>query len=414
MKNYKIIRTCKFCYSTKLKIIFDLKKSPLCDEYLKKKTYQPFFPLKLMMCMRCKLSQINCVIDKNYIYKNYIYETKSSITLEEHFKNYCKKVVEFTKVKKNKDLIIDIGSNDGILLSQFKKKGFKVLGIEPARKIADQANKAGIKTLPNFLDKKTTNKILNKFEKAKIITINNLFANVDKINEFMQDVIKVLRKDGFLIIESSYLGEIIDKKIFDWIYHEHLSYFSILPIKNFMKKFKLKLVNIEKSKSKGGSYRYYFSFNSYHHNNRYLKKLILTENMMKLNTVSCFKKFKKDIDEIKINLQKKIKNNNYKNIAGFGASATSTTLISYFEINSFLKFLIDDNVKKLNTFSPGFHIPVKNYNYLKKKNIDTIIILAWRYSSILIPKIIKIKEKLNLNHLKKIIIPLPKVKIINL
>ena len=282
-----------------MSVSFDLGKSHLCDHYVKQKQKQPKFPLRLNLCKLCGFSQIDAVVDKDYIYKDYIYETKSSLTLKKHFEDYANKAHQ--KIKPNKsDLVLDIGSNDGTLLNFFKKKKCKVLGIEPASKIARRATSKGIKTLPLFFDDSAVKKIITQFQKPKIITLNNLFANVDNLKLLVKNMKKVLRKDGSIIIESSYLGLILKNNIFDWIYHEHLSYFSIIPMLKFFKKNGFKLYDIEKSNSKGGSYRYYFTLvtNKISTSNT-VAKAIKYEKENKINSLLGFIKFKKRIDDEK-------------------------------------------------------------------------------------------------------------------
>ena len=398
------------CKSKNLKVSFDLGKTYLCDHYVKKKQKQPKFPLRLNLCKSCGFSQIDAVVDKNYIYKDYIYETKSSLTLKKHFKNYANKVCAKIRLSKS-DLVLDIGSNDGTLLKFFKKRKCKVLGIEPASKIAKRATLKGIKTLPLFFDNSAIKKVIDLHQKPKIITLNNLFANVDDLKSLLKNMKKILSSDGTIVIESSYLGLILKNNIFDWIYHEHLSYFSIMPMLKFFKKYGFILYDLEKSNSKGGSYRYYFTLAS---NKNKISKIVTNaikyEKVNSINSLKGFIKFKKRIDNEKIKIIDYLKNKNYKNIVGFGASATSTTLISYFGLNKYLNFLVDDNPDKIRTFSPGFHIPVHKTNFLKQKNNNIIILLAWRYKDIILKKLKIIKKKKR----KKFIVlcPLPKFKII--
>ena len=413
MKKYKIIKKCRLCLWINLKTSFDLGKSPLCDQYVKKKYKQIFFPLKLLLCSDCGFSQINCVVDKNYIYKNYIYETKSSITLDRHFSKYADVVSKKTNLQKN-DLVLDIGSNDGMLLKKFKKKSYKVLGVEPAHAIAKIANKNRLKTINAFFDKKIVNKIISSYKKPKIITMNNLFANVDNLNDFSNNLCDLVHENGTIVIETSYMGYIFKNKIFDWIYHEHLSYFSINPLKSFFEKKSFKLYDLDISNSKGGSIRYYFTNKT---NNfpitKLAKDLINYEKKNKMNSLNAFKKFKNkiDIQKKRVNsLLNKLKGNS---IAGYGASATTTTLLSYFGIFKFFKYLIDDNPGKIGLYSPGYHIPVFSSKILKNNSPKVIVILAWRYKDIILKNLKMLKKKYKIKKLL-VIVPLPIIKLYNL
>ena len=412
MKKYTIIKKCRLCYSANLKSSFNLGKSPLCDQYVKKKYKQIFFPLKLLLCSDCGFSQISCVVDKNYIYKNYIYETKSSITLDRHFTKYADIVSKKTNLQK-KDLVLDIGSNDGVLLSKFKKK-CKILGVEPANIIAKFANKNGIPTINSFFEKKIVKKIISTHQKPKIITINNLFANVDNLNDFSNNLCDLIHENGTIIIETSYLGYIFKNNIFDWIYHEHLSYFSINPLKFFFKKKGFKLYDLDISDSKGGSIRYYFTNIK---NNFPITKLVKDlsnyEEKNRMNSMSSFNKFKNKIYMQKKKVQSLLDKFKRNTIVGYGASATTTTLLSYFCIYKYFKYLIDDNPQKIGLYSPGYHIPVFSSQIFKDDPPEVIVILAWRYKDIILKNLKILKKKYKIKKLS-VIVPLPTIKLYNL
>jgi C-methyltransferase. len=197
--------------------------------------------------------------------------------------------------------------------------------------------------------------------------------------------------------------------VFDFIYHEHLSYFSIIPLSKYFNQFGFKLIRIKKVSSKGGSLRYFFarieSSFKIDKSVKNLSKLELKKNISLLT----FKKFNKKIESIKFKLNNFLNKNFHSNIIGYGASATTTTMISHFELNKFLKYLVDDNKDKINTYSPGYKIPVLAFNSIKEKKPDIIIIFAWRYYDAIINKLKKNKIK-NI----QIIVPLPKFRIIKL
>lgn len=408
MKNYKIIKKCRLCLGVNLKTSFDLGKSPLCYHYVKKKYKQIFFPLKLLLCSDCGLSQINCVVDKNYIY-----EAKSPITLGKHFCKYADSVLKKTNLKK-KDLILDIGSNNGMLLKEFKKKNYKILGVESNRVVAKIANQNGLTTINAFFDKKLVKKITLTYQKPKIITINHLFANIDNLHEFSNNLCALIHEYGTIVIETSYIGDIFKNNIFDWIYHEHLSYFSINPLKSFFEKKSFKLYDIDVSDSKGGSIRYYFTNKK---NDFPITKLVKDfsnyEKKNKMNSLSTFRKFKNRIDIKKKKVYSLLDKLNEMTIVGYGASATTTTLLSYFGIYKFFKYLIDDNPEKNGLYSPGYHIPVFSSKIFKDDPPEVIVILAWRYKDIILKNLKILKKKYKIKKLS-VIVPLPSIKLYNL
>jgi len=406
-KNYKNIKECRLCGSKKLSIVLPLNKSPLCDAYLKNKRKQQFYDLKLCLCNLCKFVQIDTVVDPKIIYRDYIYVTTSSLGLINHFKNYANDICKALKFK-NKKFIIDIGSNDGTLLSYFKKKKHKVLGVEPSYRSVIEAKKNGIDSINEFFDDKIAKKIINNHRFADFISINNLFANVEDLNTFTKNLELILAPDGVIAIESSYLLNMINNMVFDFIYHEHLSYLSIFPLEIFFKKFGLRLIRIQKVGTKGGSLRYFIA----RKNSKWKvdKSVVTLKKIEKKFNVSkkTFVNFNKKISIINKELINYLSKNKNLNIVGYGASATTTTLISHFKLNKRFKYLVDENPGKINTFSPGFHIPVYSNKKLKINKPNIIVILAWRYKKQIIQKL----KRMNLETL--VVTPIPKLEVIKL
>lgn len=403
-RNYYIKETCRLCKSKQLNKVVRLEPTPLCDQYLSKKEDQALYPLNLYQCDACKFCQIDCIIDPELIYKDYIYVSKSSSDLKNHFESYVKNVIEYTHIKRN-DFVIDIGSNDGLLLTVFKENGQRILGVEPSSEIAQEANDNGIHTLSEYFTLNLAKKIKTKYGSADLVTVNNVFANIDDLENFTLGVVELLSNEGILVIEASYLLDMVNNMVFDYIYHEHLSYFSLMPLKIFFERLDLKLIHVERIPTKGGSIRIYCAKKSSNRTENNSVNLFLSnENSAHINQ-DFFRAFTKRINALKIALKETLAKNPTKKIIGYGASATSTTLIYYFDIHNDIKLLLDDNPRKIGTYSPGSHIPVQA---LKDTAIDEnviIIILGWRFSEEILKR---------LKHYQcTIIIPLPEFKIIN-
>ena len=403
-KNYKKIKECRLCKSKELSIVLALNKSPLCDAYIKTKRKQQFYDLELCLCEACKFTQINTVVDLKTIYQSYIYPTTKSLGLSDHFNNYTNDICKLLKFK-SKKFIIDIGKDDGTFLSYFKKKKHKVLGIGTSYRSAAIAKKNKIDSINKLFNVKIANKIIDKHGYADFISINNFFSNIDDLKSFTKNIESILANDGVITIESSYLINMINNMVFDFIYHEHLSYLSIFPLESFLKKFGLRLIRIQKVQTKGGSLRYFIARNVSKwkvDNGVYIfKKIEKKFNISKKTFIN----FNKKINIINKDLNKYLSRNKKLNIIGYGASATTTTLISQFRLNKKIKYFVDENPGKINTFSPGFHIPVYDTNRLKIDKPDIIIILAWRFKKQILLKL----KKMNLKCV--VITPLPKIKI---
>jgi SAM-dependent methyltransferase len=190
------------------------------------------------------------------MYKKYLYYSKTSNDLLKHFSNLSKYLFSRFKIHKN-DLIVDVGSNDGMLLNCFKNYKCAVIGIEPSSSQSKIANKKGIKTLNSFFDKKTAKFILSHNKKPKIITACNVIANIDDLNAVFKNIEELLADDGIFVFESFYLLDLIKNNVFDFIYHEHLSLFGIKPIQYLCKLYNLELFDAQRIKTKGGSLRFF-------------------------------------------------------------------------------------------------------------------------------------------------------------
>ncbi len=404
--------TCRLCDSRNLKIILHLTPTALCDAYVpahRVNLVQEVYPLDLYLCTECGYIHLPYVVDPEIIYRDYIYVTTSSLGLAEHFKKYASDVMKKLKPFEN-ELIIDIGSNDGTLLRYFKNHGMRVLGIEPATEIARRVTESGIETIPEFFNSALSDKILISHERASIITINNLFANIDDLKEIVNGVRKLLTPNGVFIIESSYVSDMIKNMVFDFIYHEHLSYFSVKPLHTFFRRFNMEMFDIEHTPTKGGSLRYYVQLST---GNRsvmpIVSDLISYEENIGLYQTETYKAFSDKINNRKEQLRNKLQQlkKEKKTIAGYGGSATTTTFLYHFGIREMIDYIVDDNPAKQYTFSPGYHIPVLPSDVLYERKPDYVVVFAWRFFEPIVKK-----HQAYLDHGGRFIRPLPDFEIL--
>ena len=238
MKLSRTIQKCQFSNKKDLKLIISLGYLPPVNKFLKINSINSqsvFFPTELVYSPSSKLVQLSTIVNKSIVFpRSYPYTSSTTKILRDNFaelSNECEKLIDFN----SKDLIVDIGSNDGNLLSNFKK--IRRLGVTPEN-IGKLAIKKGIPTLLKYFDKKTAKLIKKKHGKAKIITATNVFAHIDNITELMHNVLTVLKDDGVFVTESHYLMPLIKDLQYDTIYHEHLRYYSLTSLKNIFDKSK--------------------------------------------------------------------------------------------------------------------------------------------------------------------------------
>ena len=403
---------CRLCASTDLELVFPLPSIPLADNYYpesRKHEGQKCYPMEVNLCKGCGLVFLRHVVDPEIIYRDYVYKTISSPGLVEHFAKYANDILERIKPAKG-SLVVELGSNDGILLRNFKNAGLKVLGIDPARETARQATEAGIETWPEFFNPEISEKIKNDKGKASIVIANNVFANIDHVDPIAEGVRNILAPDGVFIFETACLVDTINNLVFDFIYHEHVSYFSVKPLETFFKKHGMEIIRVDRAYTKGGSIRCTVQLKGgprkVEASVRDLINMEVAEGFYKRERYDRLSKTLKAEKEKLLKLLKEYKAQG-KTIAGYGASHTVTTFIYYFDVAEFLDFIVDDNPLKHNTFSPGFHIPVLDSQALYEKKPDVVVILAWRFTDLIVKK----HEKF-LTQGGHFIAPIPEVKVI--
>ena len=403
---------CRLCGGHNLELVFQLAPTPIADDYVSEDSadeIQETYPLDLFFCHECGHLQLLDVVDSKILFSNYIYVSRSSLGLVEHFRKYADEMMLRLNPSKGA-LVVDIGSNDGTLLRFFQEQGMRVLGVDPARDIARQATESGIETLPTFFTVELARKIKNERGTAAIITANNVFAHVDDLADIAEGIRDLLAPDGVFVFEVSYLVDLIQNMVFDFIYHEHLCYHSVKPLEAFFPRHGMELIDAERIPTKGGSLRGFAQLaDGPRAASQSIAELIALETKLGLDHAEVFKTFAAKIDTVKnqlFSLLRDLKAQG-KTIAGYGASATVTTLIYHFELREFLSFIVDDNPERQGLFSPGHHIPVFSPQVIYERKPDYVIILAWRFSEPIMKKHGEFLEQGG-----HFIVPLPEVNII--
>jgi len=406
--------SCRLCKSKSLFKFLDLGSHPPSDEFRTKeelKKYFIVFPLEVFSCRDCGFKQLGFVVSPEKLYQlNYPYESSITKIGNVHYQNFASSIFKNYKMKKE-DFVVDIGSNVGVLLNGFKKKGCKVLGVEPASNICKIANNNRIITINYFFNSKAVQKIKKKFKKPKIITATNVFAHIDNLDEFMKNINKLLEpKKGILVIESPHFSSLLKRLEYDTIYHEHLSYLTILPLINFFKKKGYEIIDILRKDIHGGSIRIIVSKIGNYKINNSVKKIVKLEKKYKLNDISTLQSFAKKVKKNRFDLTTmltKLKKKGKKIIA-LSAPAKGMTLLNYCKFDKdYIDFATEKSRIKQGLFTPGGNIPVFSDKKILNKRPDYALLLAWNFAKEIIGN--------NINFLKKggkFIIPIPKVKII--
>lgn len=404
---------CRMCKSKKLKKVIKLSPTPPANAFLNKnelKEKEPFFPLQVNFCQSCGQLQLTHVVSPELLFRDYVYVSSTSPVFIAHFEEYAKDIIKRFKLNK-RSFVVDIGSNDGILLKPVKKSAVKVLGVDPAVDIAKKATKDGIETLPYFLSTKLAEKIVKKYGHTDVICANNAFAHIHDLDEIVNSVKILTHKDGVFVIEFPYLVDFLEKNLFDTIYHEHLSYLSIRALIALFKRHNMEIFDVKKVNSHGGSLRVYVKKSKGKYPvEKTVSEYVSYEKKLGLNKEGTYLKFAKKIEKNKKELTQVLKKLKSKNqtIVGYGAPAKGNTLLNYFKIGSkILDYIVDDSEYKQGLYTPGTHIPVVPFGKIAQTKPDYVLILAWNFAQPLMNKLADFKKRGG-----HFIIPVPEVTIV--
>ncbi|MDC0458040.1 class I SAM-dependent methyltransferase [Alphaproteobacteria bacterium] len=366
-------------------VILTLPETPLANNFSINKQTVETYPLNIVACTECCHVQLREKVDPNIIFKNYLYKSGISKTFVKHFMDYVNTVTSDLNIKKTSK-VLEIGANDGTLITLFYDQGFKNLyAIEPASNLAPKSKKKNIEWICEFFNLKYSKTFLGKFGKMDLICANNVLAHSPNLFEIFKGISEILEDDGILTFEVSYLMDLVKNCFFDMIYHEHYSYHHLLPLYQILPKYGLNLYDVEKISTHGGSIRCFVSKTKKEPSKR-LISMITQEH-------SYFNDLKHSFSELdnKITLNansltdKILINNNFSNnIIGFGAPAKFTTLFYRFNLlNLKIKCIIDDNDLKIDKFTPGTNIPIVSYDEIKKHLPAIVIVFAWNFFEII-------------------------------
>ena len=402
--------SCRLCDSRHLTLAVPLAPSAIADAYLPPELAESSrtrYPLDLYLCRECGHVQLLDVVSADLLFREYTFRTSSSTGLVDHFRNYAEEVRQLATPGPD-PLVVEIGSNDGSLLRFFQSHGYRTIGIDPAQRIAAEATAGGVQTMPEFFTSELAARLVARHGAATIVAANNVFAHIDQLGDVADGVRKLLSPDGLFVFEVSYLVDIVERLLFDTVYHEHLCYHSVKPLVRFLASHGLSLTDVRRIPAKGGSIRCYV-----HRADAELPpkstvaQLLDLEKAQGMDQLATFQRFTAEIAELNEQVLAAIRSlrSPQSRVAGFGASATVTTLLHQFGLAEHLEFLVDDNTAKWGLLSPGHHLQVRSPPALNE-GIGGVVVLAWPYASQIMERHRWFREQGG-----RFVVPLPKVQV---
>lgn len=374
------IKKCRICNNKKLKKILNLGKQPWGNNFVKYEQLSKVkkYPLELVFCDFCKTPQINYTIPKEEMFSKHTYLSGVTKSLSEHFFKLARYNTQKFFKKRKKKIILDLGSNDGAQLKQYKKLKWEVLGVESSKKIAEIANKQKLKTLPMFFNLKNAKKIDKKFD---FINASGVFFHLEELHSFTEAVNFLLKDNGIFCVQFLYMKSICENIAFDQIYHEHLLFYNLKNLNYLLNLHQLEIFHAKLTEIHGGQMVAYICKKGQKNKTSELKKYLKNEQESKCNTINFYKKFASKVKKLKqknvknLKLLRKIK----KTIYGLGAPVKGNTLLNYFKINNkIISYLVEKNELRKNLYSPGSNIKIlieKELSVLP----DVYYVLAWNF-----------------------------------
>ena len=404
---------CRICHSSKLTKFLDLGFTPPADDFLlpeRLKEPELYYPLEVFICNECSLVQLGYVVPHELLFQmEYPYESSTTETGRKHYYSLAKEVSSKYNLCPE-DLVIDIGSNVGILLAGFKESGVKVLGVEPAKDVCEIANKNGIESIKEFFSEELAHNIKKTKGKAKVITGTNVVAHINDLHDLVRGLDILLAEKGIFVMEAPHLLPLLENLEYDTIYHEHLSYLSVLPLKRLFNQFGMDIIDLKEESIHGGTLRYVVSRKNDYPISNIVEEYISVEKEKKIYDIDYLRKFAQSVERHRNELVwmlKSIKREG-KRIAGLSAPAKGMTLLNYCRIGTeTLDFLTEKSTLKIGKYAPGTHIPVLPDSELLNQMPDYALLLAWNFANEIMKNLEEYKKKGG-----KFIIPIPKPRIV--
>jgi len=366
---------CSLCHQDNALEFLDLGMQPLANKYPTADMFEKedFFPEKVFFCSSCKNVQLGTMISRERMFEDYYYLSSVNPGLVRHFDAFAQQL-------KDAHLVVDVGSNDGILLKPLKELGIKAIGVEPSVNVSKIANDAGLETITAFFNEESATEVESRYGKADVIVASSVFTHLEDPHTFIEDVKKLLTTDGRFIIEVEYIGNIIRDVQFERFYLDRIFYYSLTSLQHLFDLHGMYVADVEMIEPHGGSLRVTAKQKGVGMPSQAVTTLLSDEETAL--TADRLKAFKKSVDENIAAFAAALKQ--FKEagvrVAGYGAPARVTTICNYGKIGpDLIEFIVDDSPLKQNKFSPGTHIPIVPNTYLQQVKPDLLVVFAYEY-----------------------------------
>ena len=403
---------CRVCGTAAPGTVLSLGSSPLANGLLTERqteTGVPTYPLELTYCPACHACQLSCSVEPDEMFGHYPYVSSTTRTFREHFRAMASALRDRLELGPG-SVVVDVGSNDGLLLRHFRDLGIDGVGVEPAANIVALAREAGIETFQGYFGPAIVDSILALKGPVDLVTANNVFAHTTQIDEFVDGVRRLLRPDGTFVLEVQYLLDTLRDLTFDNIYHEHVSYFSVLSLRELFRRRGMDLVDVAHVDSHGGSLRCFVRLPGIAAPSPTVERFLAEERAFGLDDRSSYEAFANRVVEVRTRLRGCLEDiqDRGESLVGYGAPAKATTLLNYCGIGrDELAYVVDDNPLKQGLFIPGANVPIRGRQALVDSPPDHVLVLAWNFADEIIANQPELRERGT-----RFVVPLPELRVI--
>jgi len=379
------MKKCLICES-EIKPFMSFGKMPIANGFLPAEQFkdEPFFSLDVAFCESCKMTQLTELVDREKMFhENYAFFSSTSARMGEHFKKFAAFVKDNYLPAKD-PFVVEIGSNDGIMLRNFKEAGIKHLGIEPSANVAKVAADKGIDTVCEFFDEAAARRIVEKHGKADAFMGANVMCHIPYMHSVLAGVDILLNPLGVVVFEDPYLGDILEKTSYDQIYDEHAFYFSAVSVSAMFERHGFELIDVLPQDVHGGSMRYVLARKGARKVSPAVAALLKKEEALGISRPETYERFRRNVEASREGLLKLLKETKQAghSVAGYAATSKSTTVFNYCGIGpDLVQYISDTTPIKQGKFSPGVHIPVRPYSEFKAKYPDYALLLGWNHAA---------------------------------
>ena len=381
---FELATACRVCGSADSDPVIDLGATPLANALVSPESAareDPQFPLATVRCTECGLMRLTVVVDQTMLFGHYLYATSASPPMVDHFDGYAASIDSRFAVRGA--LVVEVGSNDGMLLRSLRDRGVRALGIEPAANLARVANEAGLPTVNAFFNAETGRRVRAEHGKAAAVLANNVLAHIDDLGGVLDGFDALVADDGVIVIEVPYLLDLLDHVEYDTIYHEHLSYFSGEALRRLFERGGFDLFDIERVPVHGGSLRAFAGRRGRRRPHERVEHLLAGERAAGLDSARPFRTFAERVVRSRTELVDMIRGFRQAGdrVAALGATAKGNTLLNYCGLDSEdVEFVADSTPMKQGLLTPGSRIPVRPESALLTERPEHTLLLAWNYA----------------------------------